>query len=325
MSGDCEQPVRAYRYRVAAAFVAATGKFDGSRQVWGNERCVKSSWGQHKLPEMGQDAFFIKTVGGGGALAVGVADGVGGYRNEGINSADFSSTLCAMMSSEAASAEAEVVTPEGLIEVAYERILDEDDIPVGASTACVGVAKPDGTLDIANVGDSGIIILREGEVLYASPPQLHTFNTPYRLAVVPESFLQEMDRDSDESISDYPEDADLTSHSLLKGDVVLFATDGVWDNVSNEEILQVVSDEMIGSSAWVATSEGIEPRVREMEGVEERVAAAVVGRANRASFDEEVDGPFSKELHELYPMEENRGGKPDDICVICLVCLDAET
>ncbi|KAL7269317.1 Protein phosphatase 2C 7 [Rhizina undulata] len=140
MSRDGEQPVGAYRYRVAAGFVAATGKFDGSRQ--------------HKPPEMGQDAFFIKTVGGGGALAVGVvrlkADGVGGYRNEGINSADFLSILCAIISSEAASVEVEVVTPEGLIEVTYDHILDEDDIPVGASTACVGVTKPDGTLDIAN-------------------------------------------------------------------------------------------------------------------------------------------------------------------------------
>ncbi|KAL7267008.1 Protein phosphatase 2C 7 [Rhizina undulata] len=326
MCGDGEQRVGVCRYGIAAAFVSKMGKF-GSRQVWGNEECINSNLSWKEKPETGQDAFFVRSVGGGLAVGVyrgGKADGVGGYASAGIDSAEFSSTLCARMSSEAARSRIENVTPGRLIEVAYQRILDEGEIPGGASTACVGVAKPDGSLEVANVGDSGFLILRQGKVLYASPPQTHTFNTPFQLAMIPKRLLQQALHYGGMPLSDLPSDANVTTHSLRNGDVVLFATDGVWDNLSNQDILRIVSDEMVAASAWVVTSEGIAPRVKEMEGIEKRVAAAVVGRAKSASVNEKVDGPFAREVQRWFPEEAFRGGKRDDICVVCLVCMEPE-
>ncbi len=38
----------------------------------------------------------------------------------------------------------------------------------GSSTACVGVLHQDGVLRVANLGDSGIKVIRDGEIFFAS-------------------------------------------------------------------------------------------------------------------------------------------------------------
>ena len=51
----------------------------------------------------------------------------------------------------------------------------------GSSTALVMVLEAD-TLHTANVGDSGFMVVRNGQALFQSPSQQKRFNFPYQLA-----------------------------------------------------------------------------------------------------------------------------------------------
>lgn len=42
----------------------------------------------------------------------------------------------------------------------------------GSSTACVGTLHPDGVLRVANLGDSGLRVVRDGQVVFASQVRL---------------------------------------------------------------------------------------------------------------------------------------------------------
>ena len=56
----------------------------------------------------------------------------------------------------------------------------------GSCTAClVALDKEEKTLYSANLGDSGFILIRQGEVVHRSAEQQHYFNTPFQLAVPP--------------------------------------------------------------------------------------------------------------------------------------------
>lgn len=105
---------------------------------------------------------------------------------------------------------------------------------------------------IYSLGDSGFIILRHGKVHYASIPQTHAFNTPYQLAVVPPETLNESRPFRGGFLCDLPKDAQVTCHNVENGDVLLFATDGVWDNLFPQEILRLVSNEMVAAGGWSA-------------------------------------------------------------------------
>ena len=56
----------------------------------------------------------------------------------------------------------------------------------GSSTACVIVLNRE-TCHVytANIGDSGFVIVRHGEVVHRSEEQQHYFNTPFQLSLPP--------------------------------------------------------------------------------------------------------------------------------------------
>jgi len=56
----------------------------------------------------------------------------------------------------------------------------------GSSTACVLVLnRNDAILYCANLGDSGFLIMRSGQVVHRSEEQVHCFNTPFQLSCPP--------------------------------------------------------------------------------------------------------------------------------------------
>lgn len=122
------------------------------------------------------------------------------------------------------------------------------------------------------------------------------------------------------------------NHSVRHGDVLMFATDGVWDNLSTTEILKIVSRQMTGFRAWVTgvdgttvskklhqlTQEGGIPRQHE-DTLQTLLAVHIVREAKAASMNTKRDGPFAKEVQKHYPLEDYHGGKVDDICVIVAI------
>lgn len=115
----------------------------------------------------------------------------------------------------------------------------------------------------------------------------------------------------------------------------MFATDGVWDNLSTTDIMKIVSRQMNGFHAWVAgekgttvsenlhelTREGGIPKHHENT-LQTLLAVNIVGEAKAASMDTRRDGPFAKEVQRHYPQENYHGGKVDDICVVVAIVVE---
>lgn len=56
----------------------------------------------------------------------------------------------------------------------------------GSSTACIVVLdRTSHRLHTANLGDSGFLVVRGGEVVHRSDEQQHYFNTPFQLSIAP--------------------------------------------------------------------------------------------------------------------------------------------
>lgn len=104
----------------------------------------------------------------------------------------------------------------------------------GSSTACVLILnRENSTVYTANIGDSGFIVVREGQIIHRSEEQQHYFNTPFQLSLPPPG---------QNVLSDSPESADTLSFPVQNGDVVLAATDGVFDNVPTDLLLDILKD-----------------------------------------------------------------------------------
>ena len=134
-----------------------------------------------------------------------------------------------------------------------------------------------------------------------------------------------------EHFAEQPQDADVYKHPVAHGDVFILATDGVWDNLSPEDVLKIVSAIMLKAKAWEVDRQGI-ARVGPglaadlgAEGGEDlsmTLATAIAKEAKECGWNSRRDGPFAKEVKKQYPFENWRGGKPDDICVIVGVVIE---
>lgn len=53
---------------------------------------------------------------------------------------------------------------------------------------------------------------------------------------------------------DSPRDAAVSTLSMQHGDVLVLATDGVFDNLNNQDILKIVTGRMLATGAWTESS-----------------------------------------------------------------------
>lgn len=117
-------------------------------QLDGNPRLKKKN-----RPDCGEDAYFVSKVGrnDSGAFAFGVADGVGGWVRSGIDPADFSHGLCGYMAETALDWEGSVssLRTKELLQKGYQKVLDDKSIFAGGSTASIGIAREDGSVELA--------------------------------------------------------------------------------------------------------------------------------------------------------------------------------
>ncbi|RVW71981.1 putative protein phosphatase 2C 55 [Vitis vinifera] len=119
----------------------------------------------------GEDAHFICID----EQAIGVADGVGGWADVGVDAGEYAREL---MSNSVTAIQEE---PKGSIDPS--RVLEKAHSSTkakGSSTACI-VALTDQGLQAINLGDSGFIVVRDGCTIFQSPVQQHGFNFTYQL------------------------------------------------------------------------------------------------------------------------------------------------
>ncbi|KAK2758633.1 hypothetical protein FQN54_003323 [Arachnomyces sp. PD_36] len=321
-------------------------------QLKGNQRSKKKS-----RPDCGEDAYFVSKVGGdSGAFAFGVADGVGGWVRSGIDPADFSHGLCGYMAETALDWDRPVnsLRARELMQRGYQKVLDDKSIFAGGSTASIGIAREDGSLELANLGDSGSIHCRLAAVHHYSIPQTHAFNTPYQLSKIPTPMRTQVAIFGGQRYDDLPQHANIMNTTMQHGDVLVLSTDGVLDNLNNQEILKMVSTRMMAKKAWVGkpdqgisvsdefdsltrrdpTSTGAEAPSstsfvapgRDIKNsdytLQELLASNITRRAKLASLDLRRDGPFAKEALRQFPNEPFHGGKVDDITVVVVIAVE---
>lgn len=221
-----------------------------------------------KVQTGGEDAYVIE-----GTSWAGVADGVGGWALSGVDSGLYSRELmtnCGLL----AKSENGVPDPKAVIIKGVTKTN-----AVGSCTAVLAALHKQ-TLYVANVGDSGFLVVRNGEVLAKSTPMQHGFNFPYQIG----------------SEGDDPATAETFEVPVASGDVLVLATDGVYDNLYEREILDVVDS---------GHKKGVEPGT---------VAMWLVKLAHQAGLNKEGRSPFSDAAQAAgYSYE---GGKLDDATVV---------
>ncbi|XP_073284321.1 probable protein phosphatase 2C 55 isoform X2 [Primulina huaijiensis] len=220
----------------------------------------------------GEDAHFICTD----KPAIGVADGVGGWADLGVNAGYYAREL---MSN---SVNAVQVEPRGSIDPA--RVLAKAHASTkakGSSTACI-IALTDQGLHAINLGDSGFMVVRDGCTVFRSPVQQHDFNFTYQL--------------ESGDAGDLPSSGQVFTVPVAPGDVIIAGTDGLFDNLYNNDIAAVVVH---------ALRAGLAPQV---------TAQKIAALARQRALDKDRQTPFSAAAQEAG--FRYYGGKLDDITVV---------
>lgn len=278
LSGSVPSSSSRLSYSVAVSSSGKGRRFHPLRNTYNFDPAVHDALGlitqeqnpslRYKLrPDSGADAFFVSNIGQhdpNTAVAFAVADGVGGWEESRVDPGDFSHGLCSYMAESAlawdtSSAENQL-RAKYLMQMGYDQVIADQFIRAGASTASVGVAWDDGRVELANLGDSGFVLLRSAAVHHYSIPQTHGFNTPYQLSIIPPRMRAQAAIFGGTYLEDYPRDAAVTDLRMQHGDVLMLASDGVFDNLNNQDILKLVTRQMVLTGAWTLDeSGGIKP------------------------------------------------------------------
>lgn len=153
----------------------------------------------------------------------------------------------------------------------------------GSST--VLIAHFDGkALHVANIGDSGFIVVRNGSVYRKSSPMLHEFNLPIQI---------EKGDDPSQLLEEYKIELD-------EGDIIVTATDALFDNLYDQEIVSIVSRSLEADKSPQEIAEILATRVQ-------GVGSSASGRS-----------PFA-DAAQAAGYVGYTGGKRDDVVVIVSV------
>lgn len=195
--------------------VEEDGKSGGQQQAKQEDLSFKTGVAfvphPEKVDKGGEDAFFMHDK------ALGVFDGVGGWSNVGVDAGLYSKELARLT--------AEHVENGGPSTIVHAlkcaTILNR---AIGSSTACVVGLNGDRMIGV-NLGDSGLIVIRGEVVVFKSEEQQHYFNCPYQVGT-----------DSLDTV-----DVGAPVDFVLKdGDCVVMGTDGLWDNVFQKDVVDIV-------------------------------------------------------------------------------------
>lgn len=200
-------------------FSRTTDSLSSSRSVVSQQSLTLLA-GAHGMPHPekvhkgGEDAYYIAES----QLSIGVADGVGGWAEAGIDAGIYARKLM----EEAKKAADAGADPKAILKHAHINTRVQ-----GSSTACIMVLDKT-TFHAANLGDSGFLIVRDGKLVFQTPQQQHSFNFPYQIG-------------SEDGAGDQPDCAQVFEFTVQPGDIVVAGTDGLFDNVFPEEIAVVAT------------------------------------------------------------------------------------
>ena len=239
------------------------------------------------------------------------------------------------------------VDPVMVLQTAWERCVraSKREGIMGSSTALLAMLRGN-ELRIANLGDCVLMLIRENEMIFRSAEQQHSFNFPLQLGMmdatvesvslasalcqhrdgnIPDGALDDelpdvnerlnhvlhsFDGKSDKTEWDSPkEDAGYWALHVQDGDIVILASDGLLDNLFDEDILERV-EEIVNHFGAQSDSEP-ESKVD----LPYMISESLCRMAKAASEDPRLlTSPFQQQANEegIYYV----GGKNDDITVL---------
>jgi protein phosphatase PTC7 len=235
-----------------------------------------------KLSDGGDDAWFLTNS---VVNAVGVADGVGAWRSKGINAGECARELMSLCRDYYGDAYNFDNVPQNCLEQVIPRLRAE-----GSTTALVAKLSDDTDLpilEVAQIGDSDLVVYRQNYVVFQTLPQQHRHNQPFQVGP----------RETDTA-----NDAQNYSVTVQISDYIVLGTDGLWDNLYASQVAQILADAPDGVSS-------------------NTLANLVASAAYVASQDPDIWSPFAQRAYEQGEIrrqnfEEHLGGKPDDITVV---------
>uniref|UniRef100_A0A8C5S1B6 Protein phosphatase n=1 Tax=Laticauda laticaudata TaxID=8630 RepID=A0A8C5S1B6_LATLA len=139
----------------------------------------------------------------------------------------------------------------------------------------------------ANLGVSGFCVVRGGRVVTRIRRAAALFNTPFQLSTPAE----------DRRVVFIPDAADSTTFDVQLGDIILTATDGLFDNMPDYMILQELKK--LKNSNYESI---------------QQTASSIAEQAHELAYDPNYMSPFAQ-----FACDNGlnvRGGKPDDITVL---------
>ncbi|CAE7291785.1 unnamed protein product, partial [Symbiodinium pilosum] len=216
--------------------------------------------GAHQIPlakkgTAGEDSYFL------GSHCLGVADGVGEWRSEwGIDAREFTDELMEGCKSYLQNSEHRVNGPLSRHAQAAMHEGHSTTRSFGSSTALVAVLGRRNQLGVANLGDSGLCLLRREEVcqgmrmVFRTTAQQTGFNCPRQMGHIPgaQDYAALLARGKDRLVDclkkqptaqkwDEAKDAQLNDVPVQHGDLVIVCSDGVFDNLWDKEICELAA------------------------------------------------------------------------------------
>jgi len=161
---------------------------------------------------------------------------------------------------------------------------------IGSTTALIALLKDD-ELRVANLGDCCCSIIRGQDYIFRSQEQQHSFNYPYQVGT---------------NSQDTPrKDGQRFNIKVQKDDIVILSSDGLVDNLFDEDILEEVL------------------RFQPPFESPQELSKALCSRAKAVSEDQRaVTSPFQQRANEegIHFV----GGKHDDISVLVAIIGDSQ-
>ena len=264
-----------------------------------------------KAEKGGEDAFFVQKH------AMGVFDGVGGWASIGVDAGLYSKELARLT--------AAYVTHHGtncIVEALKNAA--EQNHAIGTSTACVAAISNAHLIGI-NLGDSGLLVIRDGQIIYQTTEQQHYFNCPYQIGT-----------DSLDTV-DVGTSIDVP---LRHGDWIIMGTDGLWDNVFAANVVELIRSEyssekskpttekhednnqLLKSTESSEVSTALSDCSKNDSGVEEAqtISQKLAEMALKVANDERSNSPFAVNAQNAGHLF--MGGKIDDITIISALVVD---
>lgn len=249
--------------------------------------------------ECGEDAWMMKGEGDLGAFLA-VADGVGGWSMHGGDSSVVSQGLLKEWKG-AASLSESLTTSVGKAMIR----MNGKGMKSGSTTLTAAqIDLQTGKLSTLNIGDSELIVVREGKTVFRTEIGLFGFNAPLQVG------FDEAGR----PIAGIVESQRLASFDLQAGDLILAASDGLFDNIFPDELDHILPALLHGANLPKKLTSLMRSKLEERL---QSVAKALCHYAHARSHEQRWSSPFTQAAVEAKKAgPDYLGGKHDDVSVI---------